>query len=142
MATPHVSGVAGLLLMYFPQCTNTQIRHAMLLTSIGLGLHCNDNTGYGMVQAKDAYTFLKQNCGGAPAASPSKGGCNELKGSSNYASSNIGNSASISISPTMKPNADSSVSISIGPTMKPNTDSSFSSSSIPAFYLVGDKRLR
>jgi len=84
MATPHVSGVAGLLWMYFPQCTNAQIRHVMLATASTLTSEddgCDVYTGYGMVQAKSAYELLAEgDCGGdlGPSASSPVGGCGEL----------------------------------------------------------------
>lgn len=81
MATPHVAGVAGLLWLYFPECTNAQIRHVMAYTAQTLNDGCNVETGYGMVQAKDAYDLLAEgNCGGdlGPPATEAVGGCDEL----------------------------------------------------------------
>jgi len=57
MATPHVSGVAGLLWIYFPECTNAQIRHVMDATASEFNGGCNNEYGYGLLQAKDAYYF-------------------------------------------------------------------------------------
>jgi len=81
MATPHVSGVAGLLWMYFPDCTNAQIRHVMDATASTFNGDCNDEYGYGLVQAKDAYDLLAEGkCGGdlGPSAKGARGGCDEL----------------------------------------------------------------
>merc|ERR1711935_609662 len=81
MATPHVAGVAGLLWMYFPQCTNAEIRHAMLFTADPITEGCDEFTGYGVVQAQDAYDLLALgDCGGdlGPSASSARGGCEEL----------------------------------------------------------------
>jgi len=79
MATPHVAGVAGLLWMYFPDCTNKQIRHVIDATSSPLDGACDVNTGFGLVQAKDAYELLAQgDCGGTLGPDTPVGGCAEL----------------------------------------------------------------
>ena len=65
MATPHVSGVAALVWSYFPQCTNDQIRNSLEKSALDIGDAGKDNkTGYGLVQAKAAYTRInKKGCG-------------------------------------------------------------------------------
>jgi subtilisin family serine protease len=65
MATPHVSGVAALVWSYFPHCTATQIRNVLDATAQDLGDAGRDvYYGYGLVQAKAAYDWLKANgCG-------------------------------------------------------------------------------
>lgn len=70
MATPHVAGVAGLLWIYFPQCTNQQIRNVILSTAAANTNNnnddddCNEMNGYGLIQAIDAYKLLEQGeCG-------------------------------------------------------------------------------
>jgi len=80
MATPHVSGVAGLLWMYFPECTNQQIRNVLDLSSKPIIVNnCNANTGYGLVQAMDAYAILSEgDCGGYASITYAKGGCEQI----------------------------------------------------------------
>merc|ERR1719410_2288378 len=61
MATPHVAAVAGLLWMYFPSCTNQDIRHAIAKSAKPYTmspLKCDEFSGYGLVQAKSAYDLL------------------------------------------------------------------------------------
>jgi subtilisin family serine protease len=59
MATPHVAAVAALVWSHFPECTNHQIRHALMVTARDEGAPgCDWDYGYGIVQAKDAYDFL------------------------------------------------------------------------------------
>jgi subtilisin family serine protease len=64
MATPHVSGVAALLWSSRSGLTNEDIREAMNMTALDLGLEGRDNAyGYGLVQAYDALQYLD---GGTP----------------------------------------------------------------------------
>jgi subtilisin family serine protease len=67
MATPHVSGVAGLVWSHFPQCTNDQIRKALQNTAEDLPPAGKDNaSGYGLVRAAAAYNELSLNgCSGS-----------------------------------------------------------------------------
>lgn len=59
MATPHVAAVAALVWSHFPDCTNHQIRHALMVTAQDQGIAgCDWDYGYGIVQARDAYDFL------------------------------------------------------------------------------------
>jgi len=81
MATPHVSAVAGLLWMQFPTCTNQQIRNVLAKTSKAVegNYDCTENTGFGVVQAVDAYDVLSRgDCGGFLNSTSSKGGCQQL----------------------------------------------------------------
>merc|ERR1719367_2498808 len=81
MATPHVAGVAGLLWMYFPECKNYQIRNVLAATAMDLGSTdgCDNQYGYGLVQAKDAYELLAEgNCGGDIGTNEPTGGCEQL----------------------------------------------------------------
>lgn len=67
MATPHVSGVAGLVWSHFPECTNDQIRKVLQNTAEDLGTAGRDNAyGYGLVRAAVAYNELSLNgCSGS-----------------------------------------------------------------------------
>ncbi len=59
MATPHVAGVAALLMSANPDWTNVQIRDAMDMTALDLGEPGRDIAyGYGLVQAYDALQYL------------------------------------------------------------------------------------
>jgi len=81
MATPHVAGVAGLLWMHFPDCKNYQIRNVLAATAMDLGSTdgCDNQYGYGLVQAKKAYELLAQgNCGGDIGTDEPVGGCEQL----------------------------------------------------------------
>ena len=80
MATAHAAGVAGLLWMHFPSCTNVQIRNVLAKTSLDIGTTgCDDKFGHGLIQAKDAYDLLsKGNCGGDIGSADPVGGCHQL----------------------------------------------------------------
>merc|ERR1712176_588478 len=80
MATPHVAGVAGLLWMHFPECKNYEIRNVLAATAEDLKASgCDVNTGYGLVQAKNAYELLSEgNCGGNIGQTSPVGGCEQL----------------------------------------------------------------
>lgn len=59
MATPHVAGVAALVWGYFPDCTAPQIRNALVKTAKDKGTPgCDDQFGFGIVDAKAAYDLL------------------------------------------------------------------------------------
>jgi serine protease len=67
MATPHVSGVAAVLWSSNSDLTNAQIREAMTMTAMDLGVEGWDPSyGYGLVQAYDAFQYLQNQkpCGG------------------------------------------------------------------------------
>ena len=62
MATPHVTGVAGLVWSYFPSCTAAQIRSALTKTATDIDISGRDNrTGYGLVDSDAAVKYLEQN---------------------------------------------------------------------------------
>jgi len=65
MATPHASGVAALVWSYFPTCTNAQIRVSLQKSAQDIGDAGKDNkTGYGLIQAKAAYSRIaSKGCG-------------------------------------------------------------------------------
>lgn len=88
LSAPHVSGILLKVWAHFPDCTNYQMRQAMLKTAT-LGQNCNESLGHGLVQGKLLYDKLKQygcNYGGTKSqwktihSLPSKaaiGGCDE-----------------------------------------------------------------
>jgi serine protease len=80
MATPHVAGVAALVWSHFPECTPFQIRLALVQSAKEKENGCNDEYGWGIVQAKAAYDLLLQNGGCEGIADPNvndgfSGGC-------------------------------------------------------------------
>jgi len=79
MATPYVAGVAGLLRMFFPKCSNTQIRNAMAYTAQDLDASgCDPRTGFGLIQANNAFKQLKKGkCGSLEG--DAIGGCYEIR---------------------------------------------------------------
>ncbi|MDK1287842.1 S8 family serine peptidase [Pseudoalteromonas umbrosa] len=65
MATPHVSGVAALVWSNYPTCSNVEIRAALNASAKDKGAAGRDTSyGHGIVQAKAAYDYLAQSCGG------------------------------------------------------------------------------
>ncbi|MDX1444219.1 MAG: S8 family serine peptidase, partial [Gammaproteobacteria bacterium] len=76
MATPHVSGIAGLVWNHFSNCSAADIRGALNATAIDLGDAGRDNAfGYGLVQARAAYDYLATNgCGGGTGGGGDTGG--------------------------------------------------------------------
>jgi len=68
MATPHVVGVAALVWSHYPNCSSYDIRDALRSTAMDLSASGRDyNSGFGMVQAKDAMDYLAANeCSGNP----------------------------------------------------------------------------
>lgn len=64
MATPHVAGVAALVWANAPECSADQIRTALAGSALDLETDGRDDyTGYGLVQAADAITYLGSDCG-------------------------------------------------------------------------------
>jgi len=69
MATPHVAGVAALLMSQFPDCTNNQVRNAMLSSVREPPTGDSKNAegwdkyyGFGIVDAGAAYELLSNGC--------------------------------------------------------------------------------
>ena len=62
MATPHVAGVAALVWSHFPECTNNHIRNALIQSATDRGSPgCDDEYGFGIVNAQAAYNYLLLN---------------------------------------------------------------------------------
>jgi subtilisin family serine protease len=60
MATPHVAGAAAILFSHYPDCTPTQIRYALAITSKDQNsTGCDQYFGFGIVQIKSAFEFLR-----------------------------------------------------------------------------------
>lgn len=65
MATPHVTGVAGLVWSYHPTCTAAQVRNALIKTATDIDVVGRDNrTGHGLVNADAAKQYLDAGCNG------------------------------------------------------------------------------
>lgn len=65
MATPHVTGVAGLVWSYHPTCTASQVRNALIKTATDIDVVGRDNrTGHGLVDADAAKQYLDAGCNG------------------------------------------------------------------------------
>ena len=60
VAAPHVSAVAALVWSHNSSCSNSQIRRILLQSAKQPGRsRCDEDVGYGLVQAQDASTLLK-----------------------------------------------------------------------------------
>ncbi|UPQ87377.1 S8 family serine peptidase [Vibrio sinaloensis] len=71
MATPHVTGVAGLVWSYHPTCSAQQIRRALTATATDIDVAGRDNrTGYGLVNADAAKAYLDKGCDGGEVLKP------------------------------------------------------------------------
>ncbi|WP_159653884.1 S8 family serine peptidase [Vibrio atypicus] len=65
MATPHVAGVASLVWSYHPTCSAQQVRNALTASATDIDVAGRDNrTGYGLVNADAAKTYLDAGCNG------------------------------------------------------------------------------
>ncbi|GLT19455.1 peptidase S8 [Vibrio zhanjiangensis] len=68
MAAPYVTGVAGLVWSYYPNCSAQQVRRALTVSATDLGPEGRDNlTGYGLVNVKAAKAYLELGCNGPDA---------------------------------------------------------------------------
>uniref|UniRef100_A0A6U3P181 subtilisin n=1 Tax=Ditylum brightwellii TaxID=49249 RepID=A0A6U3P181_9STRA len=77
MATPHVAGVAALVWSHFPDCSNKQIREALIASAQDLGdVGCDNDYGFGLVEARAAYDYLSNRGCGFPVGD-TLGGCNQ-----------------------------------------------------------------
>jgi len=84
MACPHVAGVAALVWSHFPNCTNNQIRNALLKSAADAGAAgCDEDYGHGIVKAQKAYDLLNSmgcSAGGenpVPLSNGGVGGCSQ-----------------------------------------------------------------
>merc|ERR1712161_129854 len=68
------------LWMHGPECKNYQIRNVLNKSARDLDSSgCEQKTGHGLVQAKNAYNLLLQgDCGGNIGSKEAVGGCNQL----------------------------------------------------------------
>ncbi|MDP8255584.1 MAG: S8 family serine peptidase [Candidatus Alcyoniella australis] len=63
MAAPHVAGAVALLRQNFPGTTADQIKEALYLTSVDIGVSGEDNTfGMGRIDCVAAYDYLEALC--------------------------------------------------------------------------------
>ena len=61
VAAAYISGAAGLVWSFHPECSNKEIRNILQQTSKDLaGIGRDDNTGYGLIQAKAAVDLIDQ----------------------------------------------------------------------------------
>jgi serine protease len=61
MAAPHVAGIAALVWSWHPDCTNQEIRSALLDTARDVGGDGWDqSSGYGIIQARAALDHLDE----------------------------------------------------------------------------------
>lgn len=75
MASPHVAGVAALAWANSPDCTASQVRATLRDTALDLETAGRDNqTGYGLVQAKAASDALSALCGSGSGGGGGTGG--------------------------------------------------------------------
>ena len=81
MAAPHVAGVAALVWSYFPRCSNRQIRVALDFSAKIIDANCNNEYGFGIVNALNAYKLIRDyggnDCSGIPSGQPHRG-CNVI----------------------------------------------------------------
>ena len=79
MACPHVAGVAAKVWAHFPQCTNKQIRQAMIQTAklINGSNTCDISQGHGLVQAKSMFDLIASSGCVAVSEGTGLGGCLE-----------------------------------------------------------------
>jgi len=82
MATPHVAGVAALVWGNHPECTNNQIRHALVKSARPKGANgCDNNYGFGIVDAWKAHELiLEKGCDGVETTGEMLGGCAFVEG--------------------------------------------------------------
>ncbi len=71
VAAPHVAGVAALVWSHFPYLNATDVRYALEDTAEDIGSKGKDDYfGYGLVNALEAYNYLKETSSSPPTLSP------------------------------------------------------------------------
>jgi subtilisin family serine protease len=87
MAAPHVASAAALLMSHYPECNNHQIRFALAVSAQNPNSEeqeeavCDDEYGYGIPKAKDAYDWLADHpCDQWEVPQISQGGCTTILG--------------------------------------------------------------
>ncbi|MBQ4879043.1 S8 family serine peptidase [Pseudoalteromonas luteoviolacea] len=61
-SAPYVTGIAAKIWSHFPQCNSEQIRSVLTFTAEDLGEHGRDDEfGYGLINAKSAYDYIRDN---------------------------------------------------------------------------------
>ncbi|KAL7466347.1 hypothetical protein ACHAXS_012851 [Conticribra weissflogii] len=122
MATPHVAGVAARVWSYFPNCTNHQIRSALIKAAVDAGVPgCDSMFGFGRVNAERAYDLLASGgCNQFSAMETALGGCNQPTGTPSSTSSPTAHSPSQSPSSSVAPSSDPTFVLSTSsPTPRP-----------------------
>ena len=127
-AAPYVSAIAAKIWAARPQCTNEQVREALIKSALPITDQANtkipnNHYGYGLVQAVDAYNYIMDNfdwpCGGTP-PTPNP-------------------TLSPSSSPSGEPSTEPSMEPSLEPSFKPSTEPSTEPSMEPTSTSLSPK---
>ena len=121
MATPHVAGVAARVWSYFPECTNHQIRSALIKSADDAGVPgCDTMYGFGRVNAKRAYDLLESGgCNQFSAKETPVGGCKQPTGSPPPTPSPTSTSPTLTPSPIAPTSAPTTAPPTPFPTSRP-----------------------
>eukprot|EP00540_Astrosyne_radiata_P009687 CAMPEP_0116868786 /NCGR_PEP_ID=MMETSP0418-20121206/27394_1 /TAXON_ID=1158023 /ORGANISM="Astrosyne radiata, Strain 13vi08-1A" /LENGTH=756 /DNA_ID=CAMNT_0004504803 /DNA_START=184 /DNA_END=2453 /DNA_ORIENTATION=+ len=144
MATPHVSGVAALLVSAFPDLSSNEIVTAMYETATK-GLESVQEFGNGFIRAKDALDYLIAKHGDptsdasvsvVPSSTPSKAPSNSVVPSVAPSKSPTEGAPSVSLVPSDVPSTVPSDAPSKAPSASPSTVPSGSPSKTPSTSIV------